>query len=116
MTSVTQLPVTSPDAKQSEATRFLCSDIFLGHDDDIRRKFYAYVINRYHSIADNHGLNIRLLARVLDFHYQKQLRYLAWHGPLGVLYFLILGSWFWWAANQIEFGVRSRAANPDTQN
>ena len=91
MSAAAPLPIANSAAKQSEATRFLCASVFLGHDDDIRKKLRPYVIDRYHSVADNHGLNVRLLARVLDFFDQKRLRYLAWHGPLSVLCFLILG-------------------------
>jgi hypothetical protein len=90
MGDVTPLPKANSGAECSEATRFLCASVFLGHDDVIRKQLRALVINGHHYVADNHGLNVRLLARVLDFFDQKRFRYLAWHGPIGVFCFSIL--------------------------
>lgn len=102
MNAVTQMPLPTSPPKQSDTTRFMCGSVFLGHDREIREKLRTHVLDRFHSVAENPGLNVRLLARVLDFYHQKKLRYMAWHGPLGVLYFLILGIWL-------------IAASPDTQ-
>lgn len=90
MSTATPLPFAKSVPEHSETTRFMCASVFLGHHADILKKLRTYVNDRYHSVADNHALNVRLLARVLDFFDQKRLRYLAWHGLIGVFCFLIL--------------------------
>ncbi len=84
----TTAPIFGP--KCSETTRLMCASVFLGHDRDIGAKFRAYVTDRFHATAENFGLDIQLLARVLDFFDQKRLRFLIWHGLLGCLCFASL--------------------------
>jgi hypothetical protein len=80
-----------PGSKQpSETTRFMCASVFLGHDADIRKKLSVYVTDKHHAMADNYGLDARLLARVLDFHDQEKFHYRLWHGPVGLVCFLAL--------------------------
>lgn len=87
--------ISAPHQPLSETTRFMCASAFLGHDDDIRKKVRTYVADRHHAMADNHGLDVVLLARVLDFNDQKKFRHYLWHGPIGVVCFLVLVlAWF----------------------
>jgi hypothetical protein len=90
------LKIFKPGSKQtSETTRFMCASVFLGHDADIRKKLSVYVTDKHHAMADNYGLDARLLARVLDFYDREKFHYCLWHGPVGlacVLALLVL--WF----------------------
>jgi hypothetical protein len=65
----------------------MCASIFLGHFAEISQKFREYLVEGYHWIPSNHGLNISLLVRVLNFFESRRRRYIVWHGPLGVLFF-----------------------------
>jgi hypothetical protein len=78
-------PIFGP--RHSETTRLMCASVFLGHDHDIRTKIRTYVTDRFHCPAENFGLDVLLLARVLDFFDQQRLRFLMWHGILGSLCF-----------------------------
>jgi hypothetical protein len=85
-------PIASPAVAGNDATRYMCASIYLGRAEEIRKKLTAHIADRYHATADNYGLDVPLIARVLDYYDQHRLRFLAWHGPVGLLAFLTLGA------------------------
>jgi hypothetical protein len=88
MTNVTPIQRTGQPQQTSEATRYLCSSVFLGRANMIRNSLRTHALDQFHYIADNKDLNTRLVARVVDFFDQRTLRHNTWHGPLGVFCFL----------------------------
>jgi hypothetical protein len=105
MDAVTTLPIKNSISNQSDSTRLLCASVFLGSDGEVREKLRSHVLDRFHAVADNYRLDVRLLARVLDFFDQRNVRYLLWHGPVTVLCTLILAIWFATATEETQTGV-----------
>jgi hypothetical protein len=83
-----------PVPRRCDVTRYMCASIFLGHDKAIRKNLRAFAADRHHAAAVNYGLNVRLLARVLDFFDQRKFRFALWHGPLGLFIFFVLISMY----------------------
>jgi len=101
MSTITAVPGIQPDGKapvlprqsaprRCDATRYMCASIFLGHDKEIRKNLRAFAADRHHASVPNYGLNVRLLVRVLDFFDRRKFRFALWHGPLGLLIFVVL--------------------------